>query len=235
MAILISFKSIAAFFAVILLFVVPALSQDVLLDLQGIKRTQEESRGKPDWVASGLNLLVPGVGYLYLGETRSAAAFFSTDLVFLGAFVFTRSTSTRRYESSIAFARIYAHTQSRLPYDDKYWNYLANKNFMTVDDLNWALRNNRDFENQYINPSEFFSWESEADRDRYAEMRKEAGDWRTASTLMLGTLALNRLISFVTARVATKRYNDRIFSAPIVAPTADLENKSVGVSLVFRR
>ena len=234
MAVLISTKSIAVLFAVILLFSVPVLSQDILLDLQGIQKKQQENRGKPDWAASGLNALVPGFGYLYLGEKRSAAAFLTTDLVLLGTFVFTRSTSTRRYESSIGFARTYAHTQSRLPYDDKYWTYLANKHFMTVHDLNWAFQNNRDFESQYLNASEFFSWESEADRERYAEIRKEAGDWRTASTLMLGTLALNRLVSVITARVATKRYNDRTF-APIVASTADLENKSLGIALVWGR
>jgi hypothetical protein len=234
-------KSTATVFAAILLFCIPALSggssasQEILLDLQNIQRVQQENRGKPDWAASGLNLLVPGAGYLYLGEKNTAAAFFTTDLVIFGSFLFTRLTSTRRYEASIGFARIYAHTQSRLPYDHAYWSYLSNRNFMNVNELNWAFQNNREFDRQFIEPSEFYSWDSPEARDRYAEMRREAGNWRTASTLMLGTLALNRLVSFVSARVATRRYNDRMFSAPTLAPTADLENKSVGVAVVWGR
>jgi len=228
-------------FAVIFLSCFPLLclasspSQDVFLDLQNIQRAQGENLGKPDWAASGLNLLVPGTGYLYLEQKRAAAAFITTDAVLWGSFFFTRLTSTRRFRSSIGFARTYAHTQSNLHYSHRYWSALSNKNFMNVHELNQAFQTDRDFDLQFLDESEFFSWDSEQYRDRYAQMRSDATNWRTASTLMLGALALNRAVSFVVARVSTKRYNDKIYSAPLLAPVADFNSGNFGVSLIFWR
>ena len=228
-----AFLTTKKIFAVILLFCVSAFSQEISFDLLNAQKTKKESGAKPDWAASGLNLIVPGTGYFYLGEKKSASAFLTADIILWGAFFYANFTSLRRYDSSIGYAKVYAHTQSRRPYDDAYWSYLGNKNFMRTQDLNWALQNNREFDMIYINESDFWSWDSEDNRDEYAKMRTNAGYWKTASTLILGSLALNRLVSFVTVRVATKRYNEKIFSAPLITPTADLETKTLGVSFLL--
>lgn len=221
-------------------------SQEITLDLESItkkskdtsevktdKKSKEKTGEKPNWAASGLNLLVPGTGYFYLGEKKPAIAFLTADLTLCGGFLFTHFTSVNRYKSSVGFARIYAHTQSNRKYDDQYWSYLANGNFMKTEDFNWAMLNNREIDKTYYSGNDEWSWDSEESRDEFAKMRKKANHWKTASTLILGSMALNRVISFVTARVATKRYNDRLnFSAPpVVSSIVDFENKSYGVYL----
>jgi hypothetical protein len=207
--------------------------EEVSLDLQNIRKTKEESGAKADWTASGLNLVMPGIGHFYLREKKTAISFLSADIVLLSAFFYTNYTSVQRSKSSLGYAKIYAHTQSVRPYDDVYWSYLGNKSFMRTQDLNWAFQNNREFEKMYIDESDFWHWDSEENRDEYANMRQKAQYFKTASTLVLGSLALNRLAAFVSARVATKKYNEKMFSAPIIAPTVDTETKSVGVSFLF--
>jgi hypothetical protein len=233
-----AFLSMKKIITVLLLSCVFVFSQEeFLLDLQNIQAPREKSETKGDWVASGLNLIVPGTGYFYLGEKKSAFAFLSAELILWTGFLYTHFTSVRRYESSLGYARIYAYTRSTRPYNDQYWAYLANRNFMKTEDFNWAMENMRRFDETYYDPSDQWSWASAEHRDRYAEMRETAGSWQTASTLVLGTLALNRLVSFVTARVATRKYNNRILSsvypAIIITPAADPEANGVGVSFIF--
>jgi len=227
---------------IIAVFFCNVFSQEVSLDLENItKKAKEKSEDKsksdekPSWAASGLNLLVPGTGYFYLGEKKPAIAFLTADLTLWSGFLFTHFTSIIRYESSIGFARVYAHTQSNRKYNDQYWSYLGNSNFMRTQDFNWAMLNNRELDKTYNAAIDQWSWDSEELRDEYAEMRKTANHWKTASTLILGSLALNRVVSFVTARVATKRYNDRLnFSTPpVVSSIVDFQNKYYGVYLSF--
>lgn len=220
---------------IITLFSCNIFSQEISLDLQNItqkskEKTESKSAEKPSWAASGLNLLLPGTGYFYLNDKKPAIAFLTTDLALWGGFLYAYFTSINRYNSSIGFARNYAHTYSNRKYDDQYWSYLANKNFMKTEDYNRAMLNNREFDKVYYSESDQWSWDSEEQRDEYAEIRDKAKSWKTASTLILGSLALNRVISFVTARVATKRYNDKVnFSAPVVSTNIDIQNQSYGV------
>ena len=218
------------------LFCIEAFPQEILLDLQSITQKSKEKTGeKPAWAASGLNLLVPGTGFFYLGEKKPAIAFLTTDIVLWSGFFYTHFTSRERFKSSVGFARLYAGTQSKRHYNDRYWSYLGNENFMETKDFNWAMLNNREIDKTYTDPADQWSWLSEELRDEYAQMRRTAGQWQTASTLILGTLALNRLASFVSARVATKKHNDKLnFSVPVVSSNADFETQTFGISLNFR-
>ena len=221
-------KKIIAIMLVI--FSCKTFSQEFSLDLQSISQKSKEKSGKksgekPTWAASGLNLLVPGTGYFYLGEQKPGVAFLTADLVLLSGFLYTNYTSRERYRSSMAFARLYAGSHSTRPYNDPYWGHLGNKYFMTSEEFNAAMLNVREIDKTYFGSDEW-SWESDERRDEYAEIRLKAGHWKTASTLVLGTLALNRLVSFVTARVATKKHNDRLnFSViPAVSTGVDFQN-----------
>jgi len=206
-------------------------SQEISLDLQN---SEQKADTKPAWSASGLNLILPGSGYIYLSQKKPAAAFLTADILLWGGFFYTYATSKTRFDDSKSYARTYAHTQSARASGDKYWNYLANKNFMRVDDFNWAMLNNRELDKLYTAESDFWSWDSEENRDEYAQIREKAVYWKTASTLVLGSLALNRIVSFVSARVATRKYNEKIrIFAPAAVPIADFESKTIGVSFLF--
>ena len=231
-------KKLTAFITIAMFCTV--FSKDFSLDLQSITQNSRE-RGdrtageKPVWAASGLNLLVPGTGYFYLGEKRTGAAFLTADILLWSGFFYTHFTSRERYYSSIAFARLYAGTQSTRHRNDEYWSHIGNPNFMRTQDFNWAMLNNRETDKTYTDAADQWSWQSEELRDQYAEMRRTAGHWQTASTLIVGTLALNRLISFVSARVATKRHNDKLnLTVPVISTTADFEQNIFGISLNLR-
>ena len=206
-------------------------SQEISLDLQS---SEQKVDAKPAWSASGLNLILPGSGYIYLSQKKPAAAFLTADILLWGGFFYTYAASKTRFDDSKSYARNNAHTHSARPNDDKYWNYLANENFMKVEDFNKAMLNNRELDKLYLDESDFWSWDSEENRDEYAQIREKAVYWKTASTLVLGSLALNRLASFVSARVATRKHNEKIkIFTPVAAPIADFESKTLGISFLF--
>ena len=223
-------KKIFTALIIILVFYTSVFSQEILVNLQN---NEQKADTKPNWASSGMNLILPGSGFFYLSEKKPALAFFTVDVLLWSGFFYTNITSKNRYDDSKSYARIYAHTQSDRPSDDRYWAYLANKNFMKTEDFNKAMLNNRELDKLYNNENDLWSWDSEENRDEYAQIRQKAEYWKTASTLVLGSLALNRLVSFVTVRVATKRYNEKIFSAPLITPTADLETKTLGISFLL--
>jgi len=208
-----------------------SFSQEISLDLQN---SGQKTDTKPAWSASGLNLILPGSGYIYLSQNKPAAAFLTADVLLWGGFFYTYATSKTRFDDSKSYARTYAHTQSARPSGDKYWNYLANENFMRVEDFNKAMLNNREFNKLYAYEIDSWNWDSEENRDEYAQIRQKAVYWKTASTLVLGSLALNRLVSFVSARVATRKHNEKIkIFTSVAATAADFEPKTVSISFLL--
>ncbi|MDR0304415.1 MAG: hypothetical protein LBH98_06580 [Chitinispirillales bacterium] len=218
-------------FIIIITFFCNSFSQEISVDLQDIK---QKTNTKPNWAASGMNLILPGTGFFYLSEKKPATAFLTADILFWSGFFYTNVTSKNRYDDSKSYARMYAHTQSGRSSGDQYWAYLANKNFMKTQDFNNAIKNNRELDKLYTDENDYWSWDSEERRDEYAQIRKKAGYWKTASTLILGSLALNRLAAFVSARIVTNKYNDKVeISAPAVVGVIDTQSKTFGVSLLF--
>lgn len=194
----------------------------------------ESINTKPDWAASCLNLILPGTGNFYLGEKRSAAAYLTVDILLLGGFFYTHFTTKRLYTDSRAYARTHAGTKSQRLLFDPYWRNIGNESFMNAYDYNKALDNNRLFEDKYIDDLDQWSWDGEHSRDTYAEMRRRAGYWQTSSMLVLGSLVLNRLVSFVDARIMTKRYNDQLYiSAGRFEPSYCAETKTHGLAFNF--
>lgn len=178
-------------------------------DVDTVSQLPKESgfKEKSEWGTAFLNLAIPGSGHLYLGKKKRAMLYFTIDIALLGGAIFTEATSRNIYDNAAGMASRHSGTSSTRKSDDKYWSIIGNKNFMTSDEYNSALRNNRDFESQYTNIEDKWEWESDEYRDEYSDMRDKAGYYNQAFKLFIGGMILNRAIAFIDGRVSAKKYN----------------------------
>ncbi len=198
-------------------------------------QTTEELEGrKNEWGAAFMSLGIPGLGQFYLQEKQKGAAFLSADVILLAGTIFTRATSIRKFEGSIGYAKTYADAQSNRAWDDGYWNDIGLHEGRITSDIDW---NNdqyikyRDFAKQYKD-EDTWSWVSLASKESYVEQRENAGSWQTASYLLLGGMLINRVISFVDARVSAKRYNSNMLSSLEVFPYYAMSTGKTGFTIL---
>ena len=180
---------------------------------------------KSVWGPSFLNLALPGTGHFYLGDYKKGAAYLAADLTLWLGFAFSLASSHRTENSAMSYARTYAHTNSSYDYDNHYWSYLSNSNFMSSEEYNEAQANNRAFDQMYLG-DDAWQWDSKENQEAYSETRSSAKNWKTTSSIILGALFLNRVVSFVDGRISAQRYNNAQMK---VVPVYSLETKEVGM------
>lgn len=175
---------------------------------------------KKVWRAAFLSLALPGMGQYYLENKTKGTVYLSMDLVLLGGSIFTEATSRRTYHNSINFARSNAQTVSQRDWKDNYWNDIAfgDSTITTSADWNAELAKGRDFERQYIG-EDTWDWGNSMDaKNSYIRQRARAEKWHTAAFVFVGGMLVNRVVSFVDARISANLYNSSLFSSISVVP-----------------
>ncbi len=163
--------------------------------------TQYEQFSKSSKVAIFSSLLLPGTGHQYLGRPNSALAYLTIDIFSLAGAVFAERYSARVYSDARGYAAFYADAAGG-GNDDRFWMYVGE--FDDSKSYNLAIRNNRDFANEYNTGEKSWSWVTSDDRKKYNEMRKRARTYHLASSICIGAMVLNRIVSILDIRASTK-------------------------------
>ncbi len=197
-----------------------------------IKESKGSNGRKNEWGAAFMSLAVPGVGQFYLEEKRKGAAFLSADIVLLAGVIFTEATSRRMFRNSMGYAQTYAGTKSGREWDDSYWEDIGLGGETITDNVGWNREKiDRDFESYYLG-DDAWSWGSLESKEKYVEQRTASSDWHSASYIFIGGMVINRVISFVDARISATRYNTNILSSLDVYPHYSLASQSGGFTVV---
>jgi hypothetical protein len=185
---------------------------------------KKETPDKSAALATCANLLLPGLGHYYLGNKKAALGFFTVELALMfGAFT-TNQYSNEIAHSARSFASTYANIQGGAGADDYYWQNVGL--FMDSDGLNQSrsigynqiLELNRTPEKEYLTANLQWRWSSDDARKKYNEYLKKSINYKVASNFFIGALILDRLISFIDARVAVRHNGQGVLSSLHVVP-----------------
>ena len=179
-----------------------------------------------------MNLVLPGLGHQYLGEEKKAMVYFSTEALLIFGMVFSESYSKKMYRNSKSYAWRYAGTRCTKDPEDEYWKIIGNKYYMSYMEFNDEMELINEMDMKYVEQDELWYWESEYYQENYREMRKTATSFHVVSSFFLGAMILNRVISFMDARIASKYDTYQAKRNEIeVLPYYSLNDREVGVAI----
>jgi hypothetical protein len=230
---------ILLFFIITTLYVLPLHAQVVVeetittdtVDIFAKSEKAGEGRRVPK-LSMLMNLVLPGLGHQYLGENKRAMVYFSTEALLVFGMVFSESYSRKMYRNSKSYAWRYAGTSCTKDPEDEYWKIIGNKYYMSYMEFNDEMELINEMDMKYVEPDELWYWESEYYQENYREMRKTATSLHVVSSFFLGAMILNRVVSFMDARIASKydTYQSSRNNVEIL-PYYSLNEGEVGVSI----
>ncbi len=231
----------ALFFLTVIIMsgMVPSFAQVVVeetitTDTVDIFAQREESsrQKKSPRLAMFSTLLLPGLGHQYLGKNERAFTYFATEALLIFGIVFTESYSKKIYRNSRSYAWRYADTKCTKNMENEYWKIIGNKFFLSSDEYNNVMELNAEYDEKYVNPNETWYWEHEEYQEHYREMRKTGTRFHIISSFFLGGMILNRAISFIDVRIASKSETVRGQRSRVdVQPHYSYTDKEIGVSV----
>ena len=169
-----------------------------------VQESESVSSGK----AFALSLLLPGLGHRYVqgGDWDGWATFFS--LADAGLWAGLLGVEWRR-ESVVQSYETLAATRAGADVDGKGRDFYLNvASYMSSDEYLQAQLRNRNWSQIGFaeDPSNFWSWDSESDFDRFRSLRGDAESLSRRRTFIITSLVANRLISgFAALRGARRR------------------------------
>jgi hypothetical protein len=165
------------------------------------------------------NLVLPGLGHLWMGDQKAALGYLTAEALFIfGAFT-TNQYSHELSRSARSFAFAYANVQGGPGASDFFWENVGK--FMDSDGLNQSrplgfnqiMGLNYRWDNEkYLAPNLQWRWGSEPFRKHYNDLSKKSLRYKVASNFCLGAMLLNRIVSFVDLRVASRHQGKGLFS-----------------------
>ena len=162
-------------------------------------------------IAMTANLLVPGLGHFYWGNEKAACGFFSAEALFIFGMLACNQYSHEIEQSARSYALAYANIQGGPGANDFYWHNIGktldSKGFNRIQDLNRASDNDK-----YLTPELQWQWADDSYRLKYNAFLNKSVNYQVASNFFLGAMLLNRLVSFVDIRVASRHNGKGLLS-----------------------
>ena len=200
---------------------------------------KDELPGKSGAIAMTANLLLPGLGHYYFGNEKAAHGFFAAEALFIfGAFA-CNQYAKEIAASAHAFAFLCANVQGGMGADDFFWDNIGK--FMDSDGLNQSREagynqaqglNRAGDGNKYLAPNLQWRWQDEASRQQYNNYMKKSLNYRVASSFFIGAMILNRLVSFIDIRVASRHNGKGLFSSLQIYPRFAASTGLYGIACV---
>jgi hypothetical protein len=166
------------------------------------------------------NLLLPGLGHYWMGDQKTALGYLTAEALFIfGAFA-ANQHSRGLNNSAHSFAFTYANVRGGEAADDFFWENVGKT--MDSDGLNQSralgynqfMDLNRASDNdKYLAPNLQWRWIDESYRKQYNDLMKKSLKYKVASNFFLGAMLLNRIVSFVDIRVASRHDGKGLFSS----------------------
>ncbi len=192
----------------------------------------KSAQKKSPRLAMWANILLPGLGHQYLGENKRAFTYFATEALLIFGMVFSQRYSSKMFHNSRSYAWKYAATTSTMDPENEYWKILGNKFFLSSDEFNNVMELNAEYDEKYVDPDELWYWENEIYQENYRDIRKTATRFHIASSFFLGAMILNRAVSFIDVRIASKYHTVQGRRSDIdIHPHYSLLEKKMSISL----
>ena len=166
------------------------------------------------------SFLVPGWGEYKLGRKKEAAAFFITELSLIAVASGFKYYSSIREDDYKELAVLQAGINPSGK-DDRYWIDIAN--YDNVEDYNAQRNINRDYENRYDDPSDFWDWSSTSTRKDYDDIRISSEDGNTRFYYTIGAIVLNHFVSAINASYKVPVVKTEIIQS--LDTSGDIQNK----------
>jgi|WetSurMetagenome_2_1015567.scaffolds.fasta_scaffold167188_2 hypothetical protein len=213
------------FLVSMLCFAVPSPAQvhveeDVTSDSVNLFAKSEEPAKSP---AIGMiaNLLLPGLGHLWMGDQKTALGYLTAEAFFIFGAFSTNQYSRELGTSAHSYAFTYANVQGGAGANDFFWENVGKT--MDSDGLNQSrelgynqimgLNPPRTSDaNKYLTPNLQWRWIDDSYRKHYNDLSKKSLRYKVASNFFLGGMLLNRIVSFVDIRVASRHQGKGLFS-----------------------
>ncbi len=142
-----------------------------------------------------LSALIPGLGEWRSGNKRLAKIFFGTELTLWIGYLSTEAYINNLQGDMESLAALYAGVNTA-DKDDQYWIDIGSS--LSIYDFNAERLLARDLEGGYEEGGEFdWQWESDERRKEYFAKRLNRQDWKRTSTVVVGGIVLNHLISAI--------------------------------------
>ncbi len=157
------------------------------------------------------NLLLPGLGHYWLGNRKAAVGYFCTEATFIFGALACNTHSKGIANSAHAFAFTNAQVRGGEGANYFFWENVGKTmdsdglnqsrplGYNQVMDLNRASDNDK-----YLSPNLQWRWIDEESRIHYNKLIKQSLRYKVASNFFLGAMLLNRIVSFIDIRVASR-------------------------------
>lgn len=153
-----------------------------------------------------LSLVLPGAGEWALGHKGPAKFFLGTEATLWLGFAASRVYLNVLQNDLEAYAARHAGVIDAGGKGDQYWIDVGLA--PSIYDFNAEKLLERDLEGTYPEGEGFdWTWDSEDNRITYAGRRLDRVDWKRNSTLIVGALVLNRLVSAIDVIRLIKKEN----------------------------
>ena len=142
-----------------------------------------------------LSMLIPGLGEWRSGNKRMAKIFFGTELALWIGYISTEAYISNLQEDMESLAALYAGVNTA-DKDDQYWIDIGSS--LSIYQFNADRLLARDLQGGYEEGGEHdWEWESDERRKEYFARRLNRQDWKRTSTVVVGGIVLNHLISAI--------------------------------------
>jgi hypothetical protein len=181
----------------------------VLLGTADLANSQDAAALKPKSGAAafGLSLLVPGLGHRYVNDGHWGGAgtvFLTADLTL---WIGLATTIAQKNHATDAYGSIVAMKSGNTLEGKNRAFELALASYDNSNEYIDAILRSRQWDrlDSAQDPANQWDWESDADRERYSELRDDADTAGQRKTALIGALIVNRLISGVTAALSSRK------------------------------
>ncbi len=166
------------------------------------------------------SFLLPGWGQHYAGSRTMMRAFIASEAVLWASFIgFTAWGNW--LESDF---RTLASEHAGVEVSGKPGKYFVDiSNFRSIEEFNQAQLRNRDVSALYRGDTFFWQWDSEANRLKYADIRRRSVRADNRAELTLGAIFVNHLVSAIHSTLAVFKFN------------RDLEARGIGLNIDFKQ
>jgi hypothetical protein len=178
-----------------------SVTEDVTTDSVNIFNTYEQS-AKSSKLATGLSLILPGTGHQYLGRNKSALTYLAVDIFSLFGAIYCGTYSSKLNTDARGYAALHAGVYGGNSKDNRFWT--AVEQFDNVNSYNDAMRLNREIKELYNDGTRYWSWNSDDEKKEFGDIRKKASRFQLVSSICIGAMVLNRVVSVVDIRASSK-------------------------------
>ncbi len=199
------------------------------------KSSEPEKSGLLAMVGS---IVLPGLGQQYLEQNNRALAYYSVEALFIFGAFFCNHYSNQILNDAKVFAWDHANVIGGAGANNQFWADVGI--YDESDGLNQSISRGhnkymelayRNQDKDYLTENLQWRWDDTENRKKYSALLDKSKAYNVASSFFLGAMVLDRLVSFIDARVSAQKAATSVVSSVHIVPQYDPFHGSSGASL----